>query len=110
MLTLELQEPNIVLSHLTSQYPPKWCVLHFFDLMTGVQVVYNANKLSKLVSEKKKKQNWLDYYQLKYTRNQSKKPTIKVKHNFNKMKNFKMWIYYDTSGRIYIISILTSHC
>ncbi|KAI6672783.1 hypothetical protein NL676_000689 [Syzygium grande] len=42
------------------------------------QVVYNANKLSKLVDEKKKLQNWLDYYQLKYTRNQSQRPTTKT--------------------------------
>ncbi|XP_060217087.1 CSC1-like protein At1g62320 [Lycium barbarum] len=41
-------------------------------------IVYNANKLTKLVNEKKKKQNWLDYYQLKYTRNQSKRPTSKT--------------------------------
>ncbi|KAM7495225.1 hypothetical protein LguiB_029834 [Lonicera macranthoides] len=42
------------------------------------QVVYNANKLSKLVHEKKKKENWLDFYQLKYTRNQSKRTTLKI--------------------------------
>lgn len=43
-----------------------------------MQVVYNANKLAKLVKEKKGKQNWLDYYQLKYSRNQSKRPMMKV--------------------------------
>lgn len=42
------------------------------------QVVYDANKLSGLVKEKKKMQNWLDYYQLKYSRNQSRKPTSKT--------------------------------
>lgn len=43
-----------------------------------LQVVINANKLAKLVEEKKKKQNWLDYYQLKYSRNQSQRPMSKV--------------------------------
>lgn len=43
-----------------------------------MQVVYNANRLTKLVKEKKSKQNWLDYYQLKYTRNQARRPTMKV--------------------------------
>ncbi|XP_043689359.1 calcium permeable stress-gated cation channel 1-like isoform X2 [Telopea speciosissima] len=42
------------------------------------QVVYNANKLSKLVEEKKKMQNWLDYFQLKYSRNKSVKPSMKT--------------------------------
>lgn len=45
-----------------------------------MQVVYNANKLSKLVNEKKKLQNWLDYYQLKLSRNPSKRPSKKVMH------------------------------
>jgi lysine-specific demethylase 3 len=31
-----------------------------------------------LVKKKKKKQNWLDYYQLKYDRNQSQRPLKKV--------------------------------
>ncbi|XP_030459431.1 CSC1-like protein At3g21620 [Syzygium oleosum] len=58
-------------------------VEHFFlvnhpDHYLTHQVVYNANKLSKLVDEKKKLQNWLDYYQLKYTRNQSQRPTTKT--------------------------------
>nr|XP_016463052.1 PREDICTED: CSC1-like protein At3g21620 [Nicotiana tabacum]XP_016463053.1 PREDICTED: CSC1-like protein At3g21620 [Nicotiana tabacum] len=58
-------------------------VEHFFmvnhqDHYLTNQVVYNANKLTTLVNEKKKKQNWLDYYQLKYTRNQSKRPTLKT--------------------------------
>jgi calcium permeable stress-gated cation channel len=33
-----------------------------------------------LVSEKKKLQNWLDYYQLKFERNASKRLTTKVPH------------------------------
>lgn len=43
-----------------------------------MQVVCNANKLAKLVEEKKSKQNWLDYYQLKYSRKPSQRPTMKV--------------------------------
>lgn len=43
-----------------------------------MQVVINANKLAKLVTKKKKMQNWLDYYQVKYSRNDSKRPTMKV--------------------------------
>ncbi|KAL2253308.1 UNVERIFIED_CONTAM: Calcium permeable stress-gated cation channel 1 [Sesamum indicum] len=58
-------------------------VEHFFlvnhpDHYLTQQVVINANKLAKLVKEKKSKQNWLDYYQLKYSRNQSKRPVTKT--------------------------------
>ncbi|XP_006644293.1 calcium permeable stress-gated cation channel 1 [Oryza brachyantha] len=58
-------------------------VEHFFlvnhpDNYLTHQVVYNANKLDKMVKEKKKMQNWLDYYQLKYERNTSKRPTMKT--------------------------------
>uniref|UniRef100_A0A5B6Z865 Putative calcium permeable stress-gated cation channel 1 n=1 Tax=Davidia involucrata TaxID=16924 RepID=A0A5B6Z865_DAVIN len=58
-------------------------VEHFFlvnhpDHYLLHQVVYNANKLAKLVKEKKNKQNWLDYYQIKYSRNQSKRPIMKT--------------------------------
>ncbi|KAL0920127.1 hypothetical protein M5K25_009238 [Dendrobium thyrsiflorum] len=42
------------------------------------QVVYDANKLSKLVGKKKAMKNWLDYYKLKYERNSSKRPTCKT--------------------------------
>ncbi|CAH9089292.1 unnamed protein product [Cuscuta europaea] len=57
-------------------------VEHFFmvnhpDYYLTHQVVYNANKLSELVNEKKKKQNWLDYYQLKHARKQSQRPRTK---------------------------------
>ncbi|CAH9081611.1 unnamed protein product [Cuscuta epithymum] len=58
-------------------------VEHFFlvnhqDYLTN-QVVCNANKLAKLLKEKKSKQNWLDYYQLKYSRgNHLKRPTMKT--------------------------------
>lgn len=58
-------------------------VEHFFlvnhqDYLTN-QVVCNANKLAKLVEERKSKKNWLDYYQLKYSRsNRSQRPTMKT--------------------------------
>ncbi|KAF2284905.1 hypothetical protein GH714_032291 [Hevea brasiliensis] len=53
------------------------CLLPLDMLRVKKGVVYNANKLSELVHEKKKMRNWLDYYQLKYSRNQSKKPLLK---------------------------------
>ncbi|KAG1368156.1 Calcium permeable stress-gated cation channel 1 [Cocos nucifera] len=58
-------------------------VEHFFlvnhrDHYLTHQVVHNANKLAKLIEEKKQMQNWLDYYQLKYDRNPSKRPTAKT--------------------------------
>ncbi|KAK8933639.1 hypothetical protein KSP39_PZI015822 [Platanthera zijinensis] len=37
------------------------------------QLVYDANKLTKIVKKKKKMQNWLDFYQLRFERNPSKK-------------------------------------
>jgi calcium permeable stress-gated cation channel len=40
--------------------------------------VYNTNKLAKLVKDKKKNRNWLDYYMLKYERKPEMKPTCKV--------------------------------
>ncbi|VFQ88624.1 unnamed protein product [Cuscuta campestris] len=58
-------------------------VEHFFlvnhqDYLTN-QVVCNANKLAKLVEERKSKKNWLDYYQLKYSRSsRSQRPTMKT--------------------------------
>ncbi|KAG7615157.1 putative calcium-dependent channel, 7TM region phosphate [Arabidopsis thaliana] len=59
-------------------------VEHFFlvnhpDNYLTHQVVCNANKLADLVSKKTKLQNWLDYYQLKYTRNNSQiRPITKL--------------------------------
>ncbi|KAK9092012.1 hypothetical protein Syun_026923 [Stephania yunnanensis] len=58
-------------------------VEHFFlvnhpDYYLTHQVVYNANKLAELVKKKKKMQNWLDYYELKYSRNPSRRPTTKI--------------------------------
>ncbi|EEF29316.1 CSC1-like protein At4g02900 [Ricinus communis] len=58
-------------------------VEHFFcvnhpDHYLSHQVVYNANKLASLVAKKKSLQNWLIYYQNKYDRNPSVKPTKKT--------------------------------
>ncbi|KAI6704075.1 hypothetical protein NL676_013211 [Syzygium grande] len=58
-------------------------VEHFFlvnhpDHYLTHQVVYNANKLAQLVNKKKKMQNWLLYYQLKYERHNSKRPFTKT--------------------------------
>ncbi|KAL9392834.1 hypothetical protein Peur_016754 [Populus x canadensis] len=58
-------------------------VEHFFlvnhpDHYLTHRVVCNANKLASLVKKKKKKQNWLDYYQLKYSRDQSQRPQMKT--------------------------------
>ncbi|GKB96221.1 calcium permeable stress-gated cation channel 1-like protein [Tanacetum coccineum] len=58
-------------------------VEHFFlvnhpDNYLTHQVVLNANKLADLVEDKKSKQNWLDYYQNKYSRNPSNRPMMKT--------------------------------
>ncbi|GLT33541.1 hypothetical protein SLA2020_081190 [Shorea laevis] len=58
-------------------------VEHFFlvnhqDNYLTHQVVYNANKLANLVKKMRKMQNWLDYYQLKYSRNSSRRPMTKT--------------------------------
>ncbi|KAI4298736.1 hypothetical protein L6164_032259 [Bauhinia variegata] len=58
-------------------------VEHFFlvnhpDHYLTHQVVYDANKLAKLVKKKKKLQNWLVYYQNKYERNSLKRPEMKT--------------------------------
>ncbi|KAL8167195.1 hypothetical protein V2J09_008694 [Rumex salicifolius] len=63
--------------------PVSELVEHFFrvnhpDHYLIHQVVYDANKLSELVDEKKKVKNWLDFYQLKYARNQSRRPKRKI--------------------------------
>eukprot|EP01018_Ginkgo_biloba_P034827 Gb_24188 [translate_table: standard] len=57
-------------------------VEHFFrvnhpDHYLTHQVVYNANKLAKLVKRKDRLQNWLDYNQIKSTRHPEKRPTRK---------------------------------
>ncbi|KAH0663624.1 hypothetical protein KY284_028555 [Solanum tuberosum] len=58
-------------------------VEHFFrvnhsDHYLTQQVVYNANKLVKLVEKKKSNHNWLTYYQTKYERDPEKKQKIKT--------------------------------
>ncbi|KAE8670561.1 Protein OSCA1 [Hibiscus syriacus] len=58
-------------------------VEHFFlvnhpDTYLTHQVVCNANKLAKMVKTREKKQNWLDYYQLKYSRNNAQRPIMKT--------------------------------
>ncbi|GLT33550.1 hypothetical protein SLA2020_081260 [Shorea laevis] len=58
-------------------------VEHFFLVNHGdnyltQQVVYNANKLAKLVKKMSRMHNWLDYYQLKYSRNSSRRPMTKT--------------------------------
>ncbi|KAI0515852.1 hypothetical protein KFK09_008520 [Dendrobium nobile] len=42
------------------------------------QIVYDANKLSKVVKKKKNMKNWLDFYQLRHERNPSKRPIRKT--------------------------------
>lgn len=59
-----------------------------FDYKTSFildgQAVYNANRYAKLVKQKERLQNWLDYYQLKFERHPDKRPTGRVffKHWF----------------------------
>ncbi|XP_020571249.1 calcium permeable stress-gated cation channel 1-like [Phalaenopsis equestris] len=42
------------------------------------QIVYGANELSKIVKKKKNMKNWLDFYQLRYERKPSRRPTRKT--------------------------------
>ncbi|XP_052728193.1 CSC1-like protein At4g02900 [Vigna angularis] len=56
---------------------------HFFcvnhpDHYLMHQVVYNANKLAAIVAQKKALQNWYIYYQNKYERNPSSRPTTRT--------------------------------
>ncbi|KAK7242974.1 hypothetical protein RIF29_37756 [Crotalaria pallida] len=56
---------------------------HFFcvnhpDHYLMHQVVYNANKLASIVANKKKLQNWYIYYQNKYEKDPSKRPTTRT--------------------------------
>lgn len=58
-------------------------VEHFFlvnhpDHYLTHQVVYNANRLEKLVKKKKKMMNWLTYYNNKFARDDSKRPMMKT--------------------------------
>ncbi|KAG1354173.1 calcium permeable stress-gated cation channel 1 [Cocos nucifera] len=47
------------------------------DHYLGHQAVYNANKFAKLVRQKERLQNWLDYNMLKFERHPGKRPTMK---------------------------------
>ncbi|KAK7396355.1 hypothetical protein VNO78_17294 [Psophocarpus tetragonolobus] len=56
---------------------------HFFcvnhpDHYLMHQVVYNANKLASIVAKKNKLKNWYVYYQNKYERDPSKRPTTRA--------------------------------
>ncbi|XP_061341346.1 CSC1-like protein At4g02900 [Gastrolobium bilobum] len=56
---------------------------HFFcvnhpDHYLMHEVVYNANKLASIVAKKKKLLNWYVYYQNKYERDPSKRPTTRT--------------------------------
>ncbi|XP_020681474.2 CSC1-like protein At1g32090 isoform X1 [Dendrobium catenatum] len=56
---------------------------HFFqknhpDHYLSHQAVYNANRFAKLVRQKERLQNWLDYNQIKFERNPDKRPTSKI--------------------------------
>ncbi|ONK62771.1 uncharacterized protein A4U43_C07F7970 [Asparagus officinalis] len=58
-------------------------VEHFFSVnhrehYLTHQIVYNANALTKLVEKRKGLQNWLVYYENKFTRNPTKRPTTKT--------------------------------
>lgn len=52
-----------------------WCDIL---ITAGMQMGYNANKLSKIVRKREKAKNWLVYFQLKHARNTSTRPTTKV--------------------------------
>lgn len=44
----------------------------------GEQMAYNVTKLSKIVKERDKAQNWLDYFELKQKRNPATRPMTKA--------------------------------
>ncbi|KAL5724689.1 hypothetical protein ACHQM5_007915 [Ranunculus cassubicifolius] len=44
----------------------------------GHQAVYNANKFARLIRQRERLHNWLDYNQLKFERHPEKKPTTKT--------------------------------
>ncbi|KAL6564305.1 hypothetical protein OROMI_015755 [Orobanche minor] len=54
-----------------------FCVNHPDNYLVH-QVVYNANKLAKLVEKKKNLNNWRTYYQTRYERNPEKRPRTKT--------------------------------
>ncbi|KAL2481724.1 CSC1-like protein [Abeliophyllum distichum] len=54
-----------------------FCVNHPDHYLTH-QIVYNANKLAKLVEKKKSLHNWYTYYQTRYERNPKMRPQTKT--------------------------------
>ncbi|KAI4298737.1 hypothetical protein L6164_032260 [Bauhinia variegata] len=61
-----------------SELAEHFFLVHHPDHYLTHQVIYNANKLDKLVKKKKKLQNLLVYYRNKYERNSSKRPEMKT--------------------------------
>lgn len=55
-----------------------FAILVAFMVINSFQAVYNANKFARLVRQRERLQNWLDYSQLKFERNPDKRPTRKV--------------------------------
>ncbi|XP_020093576.1 CSC1-like protein At1g32090 isoform X2 [Ananas comosus] len=64
--------------HSTSQTVEQFFQRVHPDHYLSHQAVYNANKYAKLVKQKERLHNWLDYYQLKFDRNPEKRPTTKI--------------------------------
>lgn len=64
-----------VSSHSTSETVDEFFRRNHPDHYLGQQAVYNANRYAKLVKQKERLQNWLDYYQLKFERHPDKRPT-----------------------------------
>jgi LmbE family N-acetylglucosaminyl deacetylase len=80
-------------------------VEHFFcvnhpDHYLCHQVVYNANDLAKLVAQRKAMQNWLTYYENKFERKPSSRPTTKVMEVFGELQLMQLtstlqrWIFW----------------
>ncbi|GJN20234.1 hypothetical protein PR202_gb07586 [Eleusine coracana subsp. coracana] len=63
-----------VSSHSTSETVDEFFCRNHPDHYLGQQAVYNANRYAKLVKQRERLQNWLDYYQLKYERHPDKRP------------------------------------
>ncbi|XP_057460956.1 CSC1-like protein At4g02900 [Actinidia eriantha] len=61
-----------------SEHVEHYFCVNYPDHYLTHQIVYNANKLAKLVEKKKHLQNWLVYYQNKYEKKPTKKPTTKT--------------------------------
>ncbi|KAJ8493176.1 hypothetical protein OPV22_014897 [Ensete ventricosum] len=75
---------------------------HFFsvnhhDHYLTHQVVYNANKLAKLVQKRKGLENWFIYYENKYNRNPNSRPTTKTGLFGLLGKNVDAIDYYKTA-------------